>query len=166
MPEHRNDQSVEAVSDSDAVISRLAEIATRKDRRASRAKEAAECIRIARKYRWVGLYDITSSEIRAIGWTGQSPPAFPAFPRTQGLNGAAVACGSPIVINDVRTDPRYLTTFNTTLAEAVVPVRSGTRIVGTIDVESDKVNAFSAEDEEFLKQCALTLQPLWSSDTL
>ncbi len=154
------------MSDSRAVLSHLAAIAARSDNRATRAREAAECICIARNFRWVGLYDVSSSEIRAIGWTGPSPPAFPTFPRTQGLNGAAVASGRPIIINDVRTDPRNLTTFSTTLAEAVVPVRCGTRVVGTIDVESDQVNAFSPEDGEFLEQCAVSLQPLWSPDAV
>ena len=155
--------SLNGMSDFHAVMSRLAAIAIRRDKRATRAREAAECICLARNFRWVGLYDVTPSEIRAIGWTGPTPPAFPTFPRTQGLNGAAVATGRPIIINDVRTDPRYLTTFSTTLAEAIVPVRSGTRVAGTIDVESDRVNAFSPDDEEFLEQCAVSLQPLWST---
>ena len=150
------------MSGTDAVMSRLAAIGARSDNRVARAREAAECICIARNFHWVGLYDVTESEIRAIAWTGSIPPAFPTFPRTQGLNGAAVATGRPVIINDVRKDPRYLTTFNATLAEAVVPVRSGTRIAGTIDVEGDRVNAFSADDEQFLKQCAVTLEPLWS----
>jgi L-methionine (R)-S-oxide reductase len=151
------------MSDADAVMHRLAAIATRTDERATRAKEAAECICIARNFGWVGLYDVTASEIRAIAWTGTSPPAFPTFPRTQGLNGAAVATGRPVIVNDVRKDPRYLTTFSATLSEAVVPVRSGSRIAGTIDVESDRLNAFSVDDEQFLEQCAVTLEPLWSS---
>jgi GAF domain-containing protein len=152
------------MSDSHAVVNRLAAIATRGDERATRAKEAAECICIARNFRWVGLYDVMPSEIRAIGWTGPTSPAFPAFPRTHGLNGAAVATGRPVIINDIRTDPRYLATFPTTLAEAIIPVWSGSRVAGTIDVESDRINAFSADDEEFLEQCAVTLQPLWSFD--
>jgi putative methionine-R-sulfoxide reductase with GAF domain len=111
----------------------------------------------------VGLYDVTASEIRAIAWTGVTPPAFPTFPRTQGLNGAAVAMGRPIILNDVRNDPRYLTTFGTTLAEAIVPIHVGSHIVGTIDVESNKVNAFTAADEEFLRRCATALVTLWGS---
>lgn len=154
------------MSDADEAMNRLAVIAARRDKRATRAREAAECICTARNYRWVGLYDVTSAEIRAIGWTGPTPPAFPTFPRTQGLNGAAVAAGHPIIVNDVRNDSRYLTTFSTTLAEAVVPVRSGTRIAGTIDVESERVNAFSADDEQFLDECAVILQPLWSPDAV
>ena len=150
------------MSGSDAVTSRLAAIAVRSDERVVRARQAAECICIAGNFHWVGLYDVTESEIRAIAWTGSTPPAFPTFPRTQGLNGAAVATGRPVIVTDVRKDPRYLTTFGATLAEAVVPVRSGARIAGTIYVVSDRVNAFSADDEQFLKQCAVTLEPLWS----
>src|SRR5437762_13360324 len=88
------------MSDPDAVMRSLAAIAARNDERSTRAKEAAECICGARKFRWVGLYDVTSSEIRAIAWTGPAPPAFPTFPRTHGLNGAAVATGQPVIIND------------------------------------------------------------------
>jgi putative methionine-R-sulfoxide reductase with GAF domain len=109
----------------------------------------------------VGLYDVTPSEICAIAWTGMTPPAYPAFPRAQGLNGAAVAEGRPVIVNDVRKDPRYLTTFGATLAEAIVPIRAGGTIVGTVDVESDRVDAFTADDERFLKECAVALASLW-----
>jgi L-methionine (R)-S-oxide reductase len=130
--------------------------------RAARAREAAECIREARGYHWVGLYDVTPSHISAIAWTGTNAPAYPTFPRTHGLNGAAVASGVPVVVQDVRKDPRYLTTFSATRAEAIFPVtaRDG-GVVGTIDVESDRVDAFSADDERFLELCTEALEPLW-----
>lgn len=145
------------------VLIALAAIAASNDDRATRAKEAAEQIRRAWGFHWVGLYDVTPSEISAIAWTGTAAPAFPAFPRTQGLNGAAVAEQRPIVVNDVRNDSRYLTTFGSTLAEAIFPIRSGETIVGTIDVESNCVNAFAADDVQFLAQCAQILAPLWST---
>jgi len=145
----------------DAAIDRLVATAARPGPRAARAKEAAEQIRIGRGFHWVGLYDVSASEIRAIAWTGEAAPAFPPFPITQGLNGAAVAAGQAVICNDVRNDPRYLTTFGATRAEAIVPVRSRRRIVGTIDVESERVNAFSPEDEHFLVMCAAALEPLW-----
>ena len=131
----------------------------------TRAREAAEWIRAARGYHWVGLYDVTASHITAIAWTGPTAPAHPTFPRNQGLNGAAVAAAAPVVVQDVRQDVRYLTTFGATLAEAVFPVRSESgEIVGTIDVESDRTNAFTAPDELFLHQCVEALEPLWSRD--
>ena len=145
------------------VLGVLAAIAASGDDRATRAREAAEHIRRARGFHWVGLYDVMPSEICAIAWTGTAAPVFPVFPRTHGLNGAAVVEQQPIVVNDVRNDSRYLTTFGTTLAEAIVPVRVGETIVGTVDVESDRVDAFTDDDVEFLRRCAQALAPLWST---
>jgi putative methionine-R-sulfoxide reductase with GAF domain len=62
-------------------------------------------------------------------------------------------------------DPRYLITFGSTLSEAIFPVQSADEgsIVGTIDVESDLVDAFQPEDEAFLRECNRVLPPLWQS---
>lgn len=128
------------------------------------ARQAADLIRQAGSYRWVGLYDVTDTEVAAIAWTGEIAPAFPRFPRTQGLNGAAIAAGDVVISQDVTRDPRYLTAFATTGSEAIIPVvTSHGQVIGTIDVESDRLNAFSAADEMFLRDCAVALAPLWRS---
>jgi putative methionine-R-sulfoxide reductase with GAF domain len=125
---------------------------------------AAETIRRAGVYRWVGLYEVTASDIGALAWTGTEAPAFPRFPREKGLNGAAVARQAPVIVQDVSKDPRYLTAFATTGSEAIFPVVSAAGvIIGTIDVESDKRNAFSETDERFLRACAAALAPLWDA---
>src|SRR5215469_3419112 len=129
--------------------------------RAAKARALAEALRQAMAYHWVGLYDVTSTRICAIAWTGAVAPAFPSFPRSQGLNGAAVDSAQPLVVQDVRQDPRWLTTFGTTKAEAIFPVTMRGSIVGTIDVESDRVGAFTAADERFLAGAAAVLRPLW-----
>lgn len=130
--------------------------------RPSLARELARVIRDARDYRWVGLYDVLETEIAAIAWTGDSAPAFPRFPREQGLNGAAVAQGAPVVVQDVSTDPRWLTTFGTTRGEAIYPVLgAGGRVVGTIDVESDRPHWFGPDDHAFLERAARVLAPFW-----
>jgi L-methionine (R)-S-oxide reductase len=131
--------------------------------RFTRARALAEALRRARGYHWVGLYDVTTTEIRAIAWTGTVAPAFPNFPRSQGLNGAAVASGQPLIVQDVTRDPRWLTTFGSSKAEAIFPVTRHGTIVGTIDVESDRVGAFTNADEEFLRGAAAVLQPLWAT---
>jgi putative methionine-R-sulfoxide reductase with GAF domain len=68
-----------------------------------------------------------------------------------------------VVVNDVASDPRYLTAFAGTRSEIVVPVLdpSGAHVVGTIDVESEKLDAFAARDQRVLEQCAAALAPLW-----
>ena len=131
--------------------------------RTAKARALAEALRQAMAYHWVGLYDVTPTHIRAIAWTGAVSPAFPSFPRSQGLNGAAVDSGQPLVIQDVRKDRRWLTTFGTTKAEAIFPVTLHGSIVGTIDVESDRVGAFTAADERFLAGAAEVLRPLWAA---
>ena len=132
--------------------------------RVAKARAVAEALRHARGYHWVGLYDVTTTHIRAIAWTGTVAPAFPAFPRSQGLNGAATASGRALVVQDVAGDPRWLTTFSTSKAEAIFPVTVDGEIVGTIDVESDRVGAFKSSDEDFLTGAAVVLQPLWAGD--
>src|SRR6185369_6554106 len=114
--------------------------------------------------RWVGLYEVTETEIGAIAWTGTVAPAFPRFPRDKGLNGVAVRTNTAVISQDVAHDPRYLTAFATTGAEAIFPVVDDSGlIVGTIDVESDRRNAFLPEDESFLRECAIVLKPLWTT---
>jgi len=119
-------------------------------------------IRSARDFHWVGLYDVTATEIVAIAWTGANAPAFPRFPVNKGLNGAAVRARGNVIVQDVTKDSRYLTTFGSTRAEAIfVIISPGKNVIGTIDVESDRMNAFTADDEKFLNCCAEVLTPLW-----
>ena len=131
--------------------------------RFTKARRLAEALRAARRYHWVGLYDVTATEIRAIAWTGAVAPAFPNFPRARGLSGAAVSSGQPVIVQDVALDPRWLTTFGATKAEAIFPVTVHGTVVGTIDIESDRVAAFTREDEDFLRAAAAILRPLWEN---
>jgi GAF domain-containing protein len=62
----------------------------------------------------------------------------------------------------VSKDPRYLTTLETTKAEMIMPVLRDGRVVGTIDVESDRAGAFTDEDRVFLETCTAVVLPLWS----
>jgi L-methionine (R)-S-oxide reductase len=133
-------------------------VASAGDRR-TRAKRIAEAIRTRRDYRWVGIYDVTPSEIALIAYSGPSAPAFPRFPVTQGLSGDAVRTRATVVSNDVSSDPRYLTAFGTTRAEVIVPVLGDDGLaVGTVDVESAELNAFDAARVAELEACARALR--------
>jgi GAF domain-containing protein len=115
----------------------------------------AEMIRAACNYRWVGIYKIVRGDFVIVAKTGKCPPAYPRFPITQGLAGAAVESKKAIMVADVHKDPRYLPTFGSTQSEIVVPViaESG-KAVGLIDVESEKLNAFTENDRDFLEHAA------------
>jgi L-methionine (R)-S-oxide reductase len=130
--------------------------------RLGKAKAVAELIRSAGDYRWVGLYDVGDQAISAIAWTGSAAPAFGMFPLSTGLLGEAVRTRTTVILGDVSTDPRYLTAFPSTKSEIIVPVLVGETVLGTIDVESERVNAFASQDVRFLQDCARTARQLWS----
>jgi GAF domain-containing protein len=120
-----------------------------------RVRQVAEMIRAARGYRWVGVYKVTKKEFVILAGTGAEPPAYPRFPITQGLCGAALESGQPVVVGDVQKDPRYLPTFHTTRSEIIIPMTNGHRhVVGMLDAESEKENAFGDEDRQFLERAA------------
>ena len=134
--------------------------------RPEKIERVAAMIREARGYRWVGIYDVTEKEVAAIAWSGPNAPAYPTFPVELGLCGSAVRTGSHVVVSDVTQDARYLTTLDTTRSEIVVPVKDGVtgQVIGLIDVESARVNAFSEDDISALTGYAYLLSAHW--DTL
>ncbi len=118
-------------------------------------KQVAEMIRAARDYRFIAIYKIEKDDFMILAGTGKEPPAYPRFPITQGLCGAALESGKAIVVGDVQKDKRYLPTFHTTRSEIIVPMRDEHRhIVGMLDAESDQTNAFGDEDKQFLERAA------------
>jgi signal transduction histidine kinase len=63
-----------------------------------------------------------------------------------------IATGNSISISDVRTDPRFK---NQTIpvkyrSLSVAPIKSQAQVVGTISIESDLANAFTADDNRLL----------------
>lgn len=131
--------------------------------RERRAAGVARAIRRAGSYRWVGLYEVTEDEIVNLAFDGLGAPTHPRFPITQGLSGAAVASGETVLVGDVSKDPRYLTAFGSTRSEIIVPIvgRVGRKVVGTIDVESERVDAFTEEDRAILERCATAAAELF-----
>lgn len=144
-------------------LSRIRSIVSSPEDRVARAKQLAEVIMGFGGYRWVGIYDVGPESVRIIAWSGSGPPAYPTFPITKGLTGSAIKQRAPVVVGDVRKDPRYLTTFSGTLSEIIIPVLNPQEgsVVGTIDVESEHADAFSDRDREVLEQCAGAALPLW-----
>jgi putative methionine-R-sulfoxide reductase with GAF domain len=148
------------------ILARIHSILSTDADRRTKASRLAHLIQSLGPYRWVGLYDVTPDLVSVLAHTGD-PPARPTFPVTQGLTSAAVRERRTILVNDVRTDPRYLTAFGSTLAEIIVPILhpDETHVIGTIDVESAHQNAFTTQDQHLLESCARAAAPLWTPIT-
>ena len=147
----------------DNTLNQIRSIAMGGDNRAEKAKRLAELIRKLGDYRWVGVYDVGAETASSIAWSGAGAPQHPTFPASQGLTGAAIEQKSAVIAGDVRNDPRYLTCFESTLSEIIVPVLSpaGGQVIGTVEVESGQLNAFSARDRDMIERCAEAALPLW-----
>jgi L-methionine (R)-S-oxide reductase len=133
-------------------------------------QSAAALIRASGNYRWVGLYDVDDAAgmVRNVTWTGPGAPEHSTFPLSKGLTGAAVALKQIVNVGDVLADPRYLTAFGTTRSEIIIPVfdGEGRNVVGTIDVESEKPNAFDKDVQDLLQACSVVIRPLWKIQTI
>ncbi len=68
----------------------------------------------------------------------------------EGITGSAAAERKPMLVRDVRSDPRYLNAMDLVRAELAVPMLVRGKIAGVIDLQSTRLNAFSDEDRALL----------------
>jgi GAF domain-containing protein len=74
----------------------------------------------------------------------------------KGITVAAIREGQPLYVPDVRQDPRYVDIGFPAVSEFAVPVQIEGRVLGVLNVESAKMDAFGEEDRELL--CILANQ--------
>ena len=132
---------------SDSTPHDLAAVLDTTEMRDVRAHNAAEIVRAARGYRWVGIYDVDDDRIELIGHTGVQAPVFVEVPSDRGLSGEALRARATV----------------TNESEMVVPIlgaESGIAI-GTLDVEIDRGGTFTDDDRDFAERCAIALMPLF-----
>jgi len=71
-----------------------------------------------------------------------------------GITGAAAKLREPILVGDVRNDPRYLSSIDAVRTELAVPMLARQKLVGVIDVQSTRVNAYTEYDRALLRLIA------------
>ena len=104
----------------------------------------------------VYLLDPTRTEL-TIAYSVGYPPDVARTLRMkvgEGLVGAAVADGLPLLVNDVHADPRYVEAVPGSNAEMVVPLRRKGRVIGALNLLSDNRDQFTLVDEAVLRQFA------------
>ena len=110
-------------------------------------------------YSWVGVYRVDGDDLVLGPWEGPEATEHVRIPVGQGICGAAAASGETEVVDDVGADARYLACFPSTRSEIVVPIAFHGRVVGEIDIDSDRAAAFGGEDRSFLERVALLISP-------
>ena len=72
----------------------------------------------------------------------------------EGVTGAAAERREPVLVGDVRNDPRYLNTVDAVRTELAVPMTARGKLVGVIDLQSVRVNAYTEYDRALLRLIA------------
>ena len=107
-------------------------------------------------YTWVGIYLIEGEYLVLKHYLGR-PTEHTRIRLGQGICGAAVVEKQTIIVPDVKCDERYLACSIETQSEIVVPIWSGGRIIGEIDIDSDSPRVFNAKDKKMLEWVARIL---------
>jgi GAF domain-containing protein len=112
-------------------------------------------------YTWVGIYLMDGQEL-VLGPFRGKPSPHTRIPLNQGICGAAASTRETIIVDDVDADPRYLACSLETRSEIVVPIMRGGKVLGEIDIDSDKKAAFGPADRHLLEGVAQLISQKFS----
>jgi len=97
------------------------------------------------------LLDDRSNRLEGIIYEGMAVEGTDLFASTEGsgICGYVAATGRSYVCPDVREDPRYIRGMDGARSSLTVPLRLHNRVIGVINVESDRSRAYGEEDRQF-----------------
>jgi signal transduction histidine kinase len=88
----------------------------------------------------------------------------------EGITGWVARTGRPARVGDVTKDSRYIMLRSEVRSELAVPLEVGGELRGVLNVDSDRLNAFSSEDEELMQalatQAASVIHNTWLYEQL
>src|SRR5580765_1191565 len=73
----------------------------------------------------------------------------------EGITGIAAARREPVLVGDVRNDPRYLNSVDAVRTELAVPMTARGKLVGVIDLQSTRVDAYTEYDRALIRLIAV-----------
>ncbi len=76
------------------------------------------------------------------------------WPIERGIIGRAVRSGQPLLVDDVNQEPDYHRVNDSTCSELAVPIRRDERVIGVLNLESDRLAAFGQQDVRFVEHLA------------
>jgi diguanylate cyclase (GGDEF)-like protein len=90
------------------------------------------------------------------------------IPVSTGISGSVARSGKSRCVNDVSLAPDYIVMDERTQSELCAPLKIGEHVIGVINAESSRINAFTREDENLMAtmagQIAIAIQRLRTSD--
>lgn len=103
------------------------------------------------RFDWTGFYRVTAPELLKIG-PYQGGHGCLVIPFSRGVCGAAARTGQVQLVADVDAFPGHIACASSTRSEIVLPVfGKGGRLIGVLDIDSDRPDAFNKADAAALK---------------
>ncbi len=76
------------------------------------------------------------------------------FKLGEGITGWVARNGQPLLVGDVQKDPRYIMLRQNVCSELAVPLEVGGEVRGALNVDSERVDAFTPDDQLLLEGLA------------
>ena len=131
--------------------------ASESDRTANLANTAA-ALRQAFGFFWVGFYVVQGDEL-VLG-PFQGPIACTRIRRGRGVCGTSWAEARTVLVPDVEAFPGHIACSSDSKSEIVVPILKNGAVVAVLDVDSDQLADFDAEDQVALERL-MTVAAQW-----
>ncbi len=112
----------------------------------------AAALKYSMDFFWVGFYLVENNEL--ILGPFQGPVACTRIGYGKGVCGAAWQQKTTLVVEDVEQFPGHIACSSASKSEIVVPVIKNDKVVMVLDVDSDRLAAFDATDQQYLEQLA------------
>lgn len=103
-------------------------------------------------YDWVGFYfkNGKKNELKLGAFSG-NPTDHKIIPFGKGICGQVALSNKKFVVPNVKKQKNYISCNVNVKSEIVVPILINGLNVGQIDIDSNRLNPFTKEDEEFLE---------------
>lgn len=111
----------------------------------------AAALKEALGFFWVGFYLIDSEDELVLG-PFQGPVACTRIKKGKGVCGTAWEQGKTLIVPDVDEFPGHIACASASKSEIVLPVELDGKIVGVLDVDSDRQDDFDEQDHIYLKK--------------
>ena len=117
------------------------------------ATVACELYHSFKDFNWVGFYRVTEKELLKIG-PYQGEHGCLRIPFDKGICGAAAVKRTTQIAGDVSKVPHHIACSAKTKSEMVVPLLLKKKVLGVLDIDSHKFNAFDSVDKKYLEMVA------------
>jgi|TARA_B100000768_G_C11189796_1_gene336796 GAF domain-containing protein len=130
-----------------------------------------ECCDLLREsfdhFSWVGFYfaDFKAKTLHLKAFSG-IPTKHTSIRFGKGICGQVAVSNQNFMVPDIRYQDNYIACSIDVKSELVVPLFFEEKNIGQIDIDSDKINPFSLEDELLLEACCGLISKTYGSSLL